>query len=191
MVAVLAVGVLAVVSLIRYKNWEQENVVLLESFAVTESDSGAAISALNEKIMKFQESRIESESLSLDCAEVEVLFEEILSQNYEGLSREDVGVICGERSLDLYVRVWDRFWVAFKLWQRAEGKVDFVVHDVKLGPISVGNCTFGYVTEKMTDGLKDGQRLVLEGGYSEREITEIYLGEDGVRAVGVRNTEAK
>lgn len=163
----------------QYRVWEDENSILLESFG---TDSNVGID-LEEKLMDFGSSQVQLQSMELSCEEVEVLFRDAIVENWDMYNVDSVGVICGDRSLDVYVHVKGG-WFVIELWQTAEGALDFAVVDVSWGPVSLGELSWGYVNAGMSEGIGDAVDLVSQMNFSGRRITEIYVREDGVLVTG-------
>ncbi len=163
-----------------YSVWEDNNARLLKSF----EDSDVEIEAsLEEKVEEFSAGGAQSQSMDLSCEEVNVLFSEVISDNW-GLSHRDVGVLCGDRSIEIYVNSKGVWWV-ISLWQQAEGNPEFAVVDIKVGPISVGTWSYGYITGEANRGMEEALDVVLDEGFSGRRIEEMTLTEEGVLVVGV------
>ncbi len=183
----IVVLIIVIIALLNYKNWENKNAQLFDSFKVNSPE--VTISKSNEldsKLAAFQESTIQKESLELDCSLVEILVENAMIESGHQVGRDEIGVVCGQRTLDIYVKVGHKIWTIYKVWQRADDSVDFVVYDVMLGPVSLSNNTFGYVTSEMNNGIKDALNLVLTNGFPGREIEEMYVKKEGIRIVGTK-----
>lgn len=187
-VFIVVVVIIAIVTGIlgyrNYKNWQKEESNFLSNMQMS---GGVEVEEeLDEKLGDFKESDIERESLYLSCDQLEILLRRVTEDNWESIGVTDVGVVCGDRMIDVYIKFWDSTWVVVKLWQRAEGEVDFVVYDVELGPYSLGGITFGYVSSEFSKGVEDAIDLLSEGDFSGRKIEEMYVQGDGVRFVGVK-----
>ncbi|MEA3357365.1 MAG: hypothetical protein U9Q67_02925 [Patescibacteria group bacterium] len=179
----LCLCVVLLACVFRYNAWEQENTEMLNSFSAEANP--VEVSEAYELLNAFATSPVQKETMSLDCDQVNILFDEIIKENWQNSGINVVGVVCKERGLDVYVFAWDRVWFVFKVWQRVDGDVDFYVYDVLLGPLSTGVISQGIVTEQLSCGVDDALNLVLDGGFSGRVIEEVYLESSGVRIVGV------
>lgn len=181
--------VVIVISLIvfafRYETWRVENTDMIEEVAIAEVENRDAVeSELNKRLGAFQQSTVQKESMTLTCDMVNVLMENVLEESWK-LEHSETGVTCGERTLTVYLKLRNLWWVSVKVWQRAEGSVEFVVYDVNIGPFSVAGATYGYLSEEMSRGVKDAIALVSSESYSGRKIENLYLEESGMRMVGV------
>lgn len=187
--ALVAVVVVLVVAGIycrkRYLDWETESAEMLEGFEMSTEEYDEIEADLDSRLEEFRESEVQREMIYLDCDTVNVLFKEVVYENWENLGVEKVGVVCNERSLDVYANYQGSVWVLIKVWQRADGDVDFVVYDVMVGLFSLGTLSFGYVTDQFTEGVQDALELITSGSFSGRKIEEIYIEEEGVRVIGV------
>lgn len=181
----LATIITLFVFVLRYESWMGKNRELIENIAISDVTSRDAISReLDERLDSFQKSKVQRESMNLTCDMLTVLMENVLEEGWQ-LDREEIGVTCENRSITVYIKLWDLWWVTVDVWQRAEGLPDFVVYDVSIGPFSLAGATFGYLSQEITRGVKDAIELVSGETYSGRKIEQIYLNEGGMRVVGV------
>jgi len=178
----------------RYDLWLTQNEELLEGFstgsAVNENES-AVRHDLDDNLERFKNSDIQKEMMWLSCEQVNLVFLDVIEDSWSEFRVESVGVVCNNRSLHIYLEVMDNSWFVVKMWQRAEGSVDFVVYDVMFGPYSLGDLTFGYISEEFSRGVNDAQSLVSEGGFSGRRVEEFDIEEGGIRVVGVLDDDAE
>lgn len=182
----LAVIVVLFVFVLRYETWMSKNRETVDNVAVEEVRNRDVVSdELDKRLKSFGESKVQRESLSLTCDMLTVLVEDVFEEGWQ-LSREETGVSCGNRSMTIYLKLWDLWWVTVNIWQRAEGEPDFVVYDVNIGPFSLAGATFGYLSREISRGVEDAIDLVSGDTYSGRKIEKLFIDEGGMRAVGVR-----
>lgn len=180
----ILVSVVFLLLFLGYDLWFTENRDLLNSFSPDEKSRLIARDDLNYNLERFKNSDIQKETIWLSCDQANLVFEDIVKENWNNFGVKNVGVVCDDRSLIVYLEVRSSMWFTVKVWQRAEGSVDFMVYDVMVGPYSLANLTFGYVSEEFSSGVGDAQDLVSRGSFSGRNIEEIYIEDDGVRIIG-------
>ncbi len=188
---VFAIGVIIslVIFLVRYESWMSQNQSIINQAAIEEIPNRKAVKAeMNKRLKAFQQSRVQRESMNLTCDMLAVLIEDTLKEGWD-IDNEDAGIVCDNRSFTVYIKFWELWWITVNVWQRAEGSVDFVVYDVKVGPFSLAGITFGYLSQGITDGVKDATSLVSGDTYSGRKMEKLYLDEGGMRIVGVLKEE--
>ena len=183
LVVTVVVGLLVFV--IRYENWMRQNKEHIQSVAVDDVANRDTVRyELDNRLEEFQTSAVQKESVTLTCDMMVVLVEDVLQESWK-LDRSNTGLTCGDRTMTVYVKLWDMWWVTVKIWQRAEGSVEFVVYDVNIGPFSIAGATFGYLSEEISRGVGDAIALVSSESYSGRKIEKLYMEENGMRMVGV------
>lgn len=188
-ILVAGLAIALIVFVVRYETWASKNESEVERIAITEIESRDALEYQMEKrLTDFQKSKVQRESMALSCDMLGILMENVLEESWR-IENEDVGLVCGNRSMTLSVKMWDLWWVNVKVWQRAEGAVEFVVYDVNIGPFSLAGVTFGYLSEQLSNGVGDALELVSSDAYSGRKIEKMYIDEDGMRIVGVLEDE--
>ncbi|MBN1618970.1 hypothetical protein JW887_06570 [Candidatus Dojkabacteria bacterium] len=153
---------------------------LLETFS---NDDPEVNDEMYGNINDFNESEVEFESISLSCDMIEMYIEDTLKENWPEYNIQEVGVICRDRSLDIYVNI-NNVWFSLNFWQRVEGEPDFLVYDISVGPISLAQLTLGTVNSEFTDGFVDGMKIIYSGVFTGRKIEEINIDEDGVMITG-------
>jgi len=187
LVVTVVVGLLVFV--IRYENWMRQNKEHIQSVAVDDVANRDTVRyELDNRLEEFQTSAVQKESVTLTCDMMVVLVEDVLQESWK-LDRSNTGLTCGDRTMTVYVKLWDMWWVTVKIWQRAEGSVEFVVYDVNIGPFSIAGATFGYLSEEISRGVGDAIALVSSESYSGRKIEKLYMEENGMRMVGVVEKE--
>ncbi|MBN2101009.1 hypothetical protein JW710_03935 [Candidatus Dojkabacteria bacterium] len=177
----VAVCVVILVVVISYRNWESENSEFLDYLR---EGSGEDVDRedLDKRLREFSESEVQREVVNLSCVEFETLVREAVEQG-AGVEGE-MYLICHERAFDFYTKNSLGLWVQVRMWQRADGDLDFAVYDVLLGPFSLANISFGWLNGEISRGLADAVDLVSSEDFSGRKIVEIYVEEYGVDVVG-------
>jgi len=184
-IVVVGLVIALVVFVVRYELWAQANKTMLDEVAVTEIENRDAVEyQMNKRLQNFQKSKVQRESMNLTCDMLGVMMENVLEDSWN-LEHKDVGLTCGNRSMTVYIKMWDLWWVNVRIWQRAEGSIEFVVYDVNVGPFSLAGVTFGYLSEEISGGVGDAIDLVTGETYSGRRIEKMYISDDGMRMVGV------
>jgi hypothetical protein len=139
-------------------------------------------------LTEFQQSQIEKESLRLTRDEFEGVILQSLEDNDTG-NLEGLDIVTRNRSFDIYVKPQGWPWFIINGWQRQEGSVDLVIYDIKVGPISLSKLSWGWVSGQFSQGVNDSLDLILSGSFAGRKIEEMYIFENGVRFVGVLETD--
>jgi hypothetical protein len=175
---------------IRYEQWErQEKEVIQRSAVDPVPGRESAKNELDRRVEEFNTSTVQREVLTLDCDMVNILFEDVASEHWGITDPKDVGVACGDRQFDVYIRVANMWWGVVRIWQRSEGSVDFAVYDMKVGPFSLAGLSWGKATGSMSQGIEDAITVMTTSSYTGRIIEEVYLTEDGMRIIGFRKSE--
>jgi hypothetical protein len=170
-----------------YGSWAESNHQDYEELTMDLSKSvqgSEAFESLDDKLERFAEDDVQRETLELSCEETNLFFREILEEHWEDFEVRRFGVVCTERSLDIYMQLKNKLWVKLIIWQRAEGKLDFVIRDVEVGPYSLGGLSWGYVTNEFNKGVKDALEFLDNSELLGRDIVEFYMEEDGLRMIG-------
>lgn len=175
---------------IRYEQWErQEKDIIRQSAVDPIPDRDVSRGEIERRIGEFNTSTVQREVLTLDCDEVNILFEDAAAEHWGFTDPRDVGIACRDRQVDVYIRVADMWWGVIRVWQRSEGSVDFAVYDIKVGPFSLAGLSWGKLTGGMSEGIRDAVNVMTTSSYTGRIIEEIYLTEDGMRIIGIRKSE--
>jgi hypothetical protein len=189
LVALGLIGILLVTLLvlfIRYKQWESGNnselMHIKEQNYTQYKEEGVSV------LTEFQQSQIEKESLRLTRDEFEGVILQSLEDNDTG-NLEGLDIVTRNRSFDIYVKPQGWPWFIINGWQRQEGSVDLVIYDIKVGPISLSKLSWGWVSGQFSQGVNDSLDLILSGSFAGRKIEEMYIFENGVRFVGVLETD--
>jgi hypothetical protein len=167
-----------------YNSWRQSNEEMLTDFERESLEAIEADKELEESLDRFHENQVERETLTITCDQLRQLTGRTIRSNWEERSVKNLGIVCGERKLDIYIKTDSNIWFVVNLWQRAEGEMDFVVYDIKLGPFSLGKYSFGYVTAEVNKGIEDAVSFLKRSDLLGREIVEIYLEPGEIRIVG-------
>ena len=169
---------------VKYRQWEKDESEFLSTI-VSQKYSDKQKEELNKKLEEFQKSEVEKESIRLTRNDFEILFWDSITENDVNTDLEGVEIVTLNRSFDLYVKCKKYPWVIVRMWQRQEGSIDFVVYDIKVGPISLSTFSWGWVNSEFSKGVQDAIDLVLSENFSGRKVEEIYVFDNGIRFVGV------
>lgn len=180
---ILFMGIFA----IKYETWVRSEGAVIEERAIRHvADEEGLRVEIERRLTDFTESPIQKETLFLSCDMLTLIIEDVVDEQWGGVPPEDIGVTCGERTLDVNTKLWGIWWMNTRLWQRSAGSIEFAVYDVEVGPFSLAGWTLGNVSNDATSGVRSAWDLFSGGSYSGRRIERIDLSSGGIRVVGVR-----
>jgi hypothetical protein len=182
---VFVVGILGLWVLGRgYNNWYANNKDFLSEVATDMNANKEVADNLDDKLERFRETEVQKETLDLSCEEMDIIIKRVIKDHWQDVDVQQTGVVCSERNLDVYVQLKGNIWLIFNIWQRANGKVEFLIYDVKVGGYSLGQLSLGYVTQDFNRGIHDALDFLDNSELMGREIVEIYVDSGGVQIVG-------
>jgi hypothetical protein len=174
--------------LIRYKQWDGEKSEFLDNI-VNQEYSEEQKTVLEESLLEFQSSGIERENLRLTRDDFEILLIQAINENNGDVVINGIEMVTLNRSFDLYYKQDGYPWMIIRSWQRQDGSLDFIIYDVKVGPISLSTFSWGWISSQFSMGVQDSMDIVFSENFSGRKIEEIYVFDNCIRFVLVMDEE--